>query len=130
LTGGTGHDALVGGLGADVLTGGAGRDHFVYRIATEGGDTIKDFAIADDFLDISASGFGGGLVAGQSLVAGTSFISGSNPTATAGSGTFLFNTDTHDLAWDADGSGSGEAVQIAHFDTPISLTVHHFDITV
>jgi hypothetical protein len=130
LTGGTGHDALVGGLGADVLTGGAGRDHFVYHIATEGGDTIKDFAIADDFLDISASGFGGGLVAGQSLVAGTSFISGSNPTATAGSGTFLFNTDTHDLAWDADGSGSGEAVQIAHFDTPISLTVHHFDITV
>jgi Ca2+-binding RTX toxin-like protein len=130
LTGGAGHDALVGDLGADTLTGGAGRDHFVYQIATEGGDTIKDFAIADDKLDFSASGFGHGLVAGQSLVAGTSFISGSNPTATADNGTFLFNTDTHDLAWDADGAGSGAAVQIAHFDTPVTLTVNHFDISV
>ena len=34
------------------------------------------------------------------------------------------------LAWDADGAGSGGAVQIAHFDTPVTLTVNHFDITV
>jgi hypothetical protein len=62
-------------------------------------------------------------------VNGTSFVVGANPTATTTAGTFLFNTETNDLAWDLDGSGAGDAVQIAHFDAPISLTIHHFEIT-
>ena len=128
LIGGPGDDTLIGGLGADTLTGGAGRDHFVYRLAAEGGDTIKDFAVAEDSLSFSASGFGAGLVAGQQLVAGTNFIADANPTATSETGTFLFNTETHDLVWDFDGLGAGDAVQIAHFDTPVSLTINHFEI--
>ena len=110
------------------LTGGAGKDHFSYLLPTEGGDVIKDFAIADDRLDFSASGFGGGLVAGHDLVAGVNFISDADPTATSETGTFLFNTETHDLVWDPDGLGAGEAVQIAHFDTPVNLTTTHFEI--
>ena len=82
LIGGPGDDTLIGGLGADTLTGGAGHDHFVYQSAAEGGDTIKDFAVADDSLNFSASGFGAGLIAGQQLVAGTNFIADANPTAT------------------------------------------------
>ena len=128
LTGGPGDDTLIGGLGADTLTGGAGHDHFAYQLAAEGGDTIKDFSVAEDSLNFSAAGFGGGLVAGQQLVAGTNFVADANPTATSDTGTFLFNTDAHDLAWDFDGSGAGAAVQIAHFDTEVSLTVTHFEI--
>ncbi len=107
LVGGAGDDTLIGGLGADTLTGGGGHDHFVYQAAAEGGDTIKDFAVAEDSLNFSASGFGGGLVAGQQLVAGTNFVADANPTATSDTGTFLFNTDTHDLVWDFDGLGAG-----------------------
>ncbi len=128
LVGGPGNDTLTGGLGADTLTGGAGQDHFVYQSATEGGDTIKDFSVAEDSLNFSASGFGGGLVAGQQLVAGTNFVADANPAATSETGTFLFNTGTHDLAWDFDGSGAGAPVQIAHFDTDVSLTITHFEI--
>jgi Ca2+-binding RTX toxin-like protein len=128
LVGGLGDDSLIGGLGADTLTGGAGRDHFVYQSAAEGGDTIKDFAVAEDSLSFSASGFGAGLVAGQQLVAGTNFAADANPTATSETGTFLFNTETHDLTWDFDGSGAGHAVQIAHFEADVTLTIHHFEI--
>ena len=128
LVGGLGDDTLIGGLGADTLTGGAGRDHFVYQSAAEGGDTIKDFAVAEDSLSFSASGFGAGLVAGQQLVAGTNFVADANPTATSETGTFLFNTETHDLTWDFDGSGAGDAVQIAHFETAVTLTINHFEI--
>ena len=80
-------------------------------------------------MSFSASGFGAGLIAGQDLVANINFVADANPTATTNAGTFLFNTDTHDLAWDSDGLGAGEAVQIAHFDTPVSLTINHFEIT-
>jgi hypothetical protein len=80
-------------------------------------------------LSFSAAGFGPGLVAGEALLAKVSFIADANPTPTTNAGTFLFNTETHDLAWDFDGLGSTDPVQIAHFDTPISLTVHHFEIT-
>jgi Ca2+-binding RTX toxin-like protein len=129
VVGTPGDDTLIGGLGADSLTGGSGGDHFAYRLAVEGGDTIIDFAIAEDSLRFSATGFGGGLSAGQQLIAGTNFVADANPTATTGAGTFLFNTETNDLAWDFDGSGGGEALHIAHFDTPVSLAINHFEIT-
>ena len=80
-------------------------------------------------MSFSASGFGAGLIAGQNLVADISFIADANPTATTNAGTFLFNTETHDLAWDFDGLGAGDPVQIAHFDIPVSLTINHFEIT-
>jgi Ca2+-binding RTX toxin-like protein len=41
-----------GGLGADTLTSGGGHDFFVYENIAEGGDTITDFGMAGDDLDI------------------------------------------------------------------------------
>jgi Ca2+-binding RTX toxin-like protein len=130
LNGGDGNDTLVGGLGADTLTGGNGEDLFFYLSAKEGGDTIQDFVVTDDTLGFSASGFGGGLVAGEHLVSGTTFIASAAPTATTDAGTFLYNTGTHDLLWDGDGSGGGAAVQIVHFTTAVALTTDHLGVTV
>ena len=110
------------------MIGGTGRDLFVYVSAAEGGDTIKDFVVTDDTLVFSASGFGGGLTAGQQLVAGVTFIADASPIATTDFGTFLYNTTTHDLTWDVDGSGATGAVQIAHFNTAVSLSADHFNI--
>ena len=128
LSGAAGDDVLSGGAGADTLTGGTGKDTFVYLSASEGGDTISGFVVVDDTLQISAAGFGGNLVAGQQLVAGTTFISNADPFATAATGTFLYDSDGHDLLWDADGSGAGMAVQVAHFDTAVSVQANDFDI--
>ena len=72
--GGNGDDIIVGGSGSDTLWGNAGADHFRYTATGDGGanfsqagaDLIKDFNMAEgDVIEISASAFGGGLVAGN-----------------------------------------------------------------
>ncbi len=56
LIGGAGADALFGDGGDDFLTGGAGADRFVIR-ANEGFDTITDFEIGTDVIDLSVNAF-------------------------------------------------------------------------
>ncbi|MEQ1600482.1 MAG: ExeM/NucH family extracellular endonuclease [Methylophilaceae bacterium] len=53
LTGTAGDDVLIGGIGADTLTGGAGNDVFVYSSLRDGIDTITDFLIGADKLDLA-----------------------------------------------------------------------------
>ncbi len=52
LTGGTGNDTLSGGENDDSLTGGGGRDVFDFRNG-DGTDTITDFEIGRDLINIS-----------------------------------------------------------------------------
>ena len=55
MSGGSGADTLRGGLGADILTGGDGGDVFKFMTADKDGnaDTIKDFTLDQDKLDLS-----------------------------------------------------------------------------
>jgi hypothetical protein len=48
-------------------------------------------------------------------------ISGTNPTASDSTGQFLFDTDNGHLLWDADGTGSGNAVLVATLSNIPSL---------
>ena len=50
--GDTSNDTLDGGAGDDTLTGGWGTDTFVFQ-AGHGDDTITDFFLAGDLIDIS-----------------------------------------------------------------------------
>ena len=43
-------------------------------------------------------------------------------------GTFLYDTDAHDLFYDADGAGPAAAQKLAHFDNAPVLTADDFDI--
>lgn len=49
-----GTDILIGESGSDTLTGGAGADSFVYKTSDAGSDTITDFDLVEDAIDLSA----------------------------------------------------------------------------
>jgi len=131
LVGKAGANVIEGGGGRDILTGGGGVDTFVYRSLTEGGDTITDFSW-NDILQISASGFGGGLQAGISLSMSPSttgvFVSDANPIPIFTSANFLYNAGTGDLSFDRDGTGSDAAVVIATLNGLPSLGLDQFRI--
>jgi Ca2+-binding RTX toxin-like protein len=113
LSGGLGNDTLVGGAGADTLAGGAGADTFRFDFATEGGDTVLGYQGVEDRFQISASGFGGGLVAGSNIVTTGHYVANVGGNAVAATGQFAFDTATSTLWWDADGTGLGDRVMLA-----------------
>jgi Ca2+-binding RTX toxin-like protein len=60
ITGTSQGDRIIGRAGADIITGGGGNDLFVYQNIRDAGDTIKDFEIGKDQLDLTLvlQGFG------------------------------------------------------------------------
>lgn len=52
LVGGGKSDIIIGGEGNDILRGNTGRDTFVYNSFDDGRDTIDDFNVNKDFLDL------------------------------------------------------------------------------
>ncbi|MFC7540322.1 beta strand repeat-containing protein [Siccirubricoccus deserti] len=113
LIGAGGNDTLIGGAGADVLSGGAGLDTFRYNFADEGGDTIVGYVGAEDRVQISVSGFGGGLALGMDLLATGRYVENADGLATNAVGQFAFDTITQTLWWDVDGTGTEDRVMIA-----------------
>ena len=123
LDGAAGADLLNGGRGADVLTGGLGNDTFRYMSLDDFGDEITDFhngAGDNDRFQFSASGLGGGLVAGA--LAASAFISRADNVAQDANDRFIFRTTDRSLWYDADGSGAGAAVMVADLQAGITLT--------
>jgi serralysin len=115
LTGSSSANLLKGGAGLDTLTGGGGADGFVFDFPNLGLDTITDFVSRTDYLLISASGFGGGLVAN---VAPTLVTAADIAAYTHGSNTgyFFFDnsgTNSGTIYWDANGGSSSDAIAFA-----------------
>jgi len=130
INGGNGADRLIGGLGNDSLNGGAGNDAFVFMAPNEGLDTISGFSRNADWIEISALGFGGGLVAGVA----PQVILGANVLSAVGVGSsgyfFLDNsgTDSGKLYWDPTGGSGGDAVAIAQLTGITTLSPSDFHI--
>ncbi len=116
LIGGAGNDTLIGSVGLDTLQGGLGNDVFVFASALHGVDTIQDFVPGTDILRVSATGFGGGLVAGT--LPASQFVVGA--AATTAAHRFVYNAGA--LFFDADGTGPIAPVQIATLTGPPLLT--------
>ena len=53
LHGNGGNDLINGGPGSDTLSGGQGHDEFIYTNANEFGDTVTDFEVTHDQIDLS-----------------------------------------------------------------------------
>jgi Ca2+-binding RTX toxin-like protein len=139
LLGGGGNDTLQGSGNRDLLWGGPGADHlasgaggfdfFRYRSADEGGDVIS-FHLRDR-IQVSASGFGGGLQPGGNLL-GTGFFA-PDGAASAAHGQFLWQQTgaaAGNLLWDADGTGANAALLIASISAFGSWSLAASDIFV
>ncbi|MGF2013361.1 beta strand repeat-containing protein [Nostoc sp. DedVER01b] len=124
LDGGSGNDTLIGGNGNDILIGGSGIDTFVFNsYNNEGVDTIYDFNATNELIQVSASGFGGGLSIGSLQT--SQFTIGTSATAIAQR--FIYDDSTGGLFFDQDGSDTGFAqVKFAQLSTGLSLTNNNF----
>ena len=104
INGGSGNDIIKGYAGNDTLTGGAGGDFFVFNTALDAAtnvDTITDFNAADT-IQLDNSVF-------TVLAAGPLAASAFKDVAVAAkdaSDRILYNSDTGNLYYDQDGSGS------------------------
>jgi Ca2+-binding RTX toxin-like protein len=115
IIGAAGDDTLSGGGGNDTMNGGGGADAFRFASPAEhsptvaGRDRISDFLTGTDRIEVVGADFGG-LPAGV-LNAGR-FVSGAGAVALDADDFFIFNTTTKVLSYDADGNGTGTAVQL------------------
>lgn len=122
-------ETLDGGDGNDILDGraGNGSDFFVLH-AAQGFDTIRGFSATEsDRFRIDQTEFG---LSSDSLNS-NQVINATDNHATIAGPQFIFETDSHILWFDRDGTGVGNgAVEIAVLstDTPTSLTSNFFDI--
>ncbi|RCJ16672.1 hypothetical protein A6S26_32870 [Nostoc sp. ATCC 43529] len=123
LKGGNGNDTLSGGKGNDSLIGGSGIDRFVFNSLNEGVDKIYDFNTANEVIQVSAAGFGGGLSAGVLSASQLRIGVSANTNAQR----FIYNSATGALFFDKDGSaGAFAQVQFAQLSTGLSLTNNNF----
>jgi hypothetical protein len=129
ITSAGGNNVMIGGAGNDTLVGGAGNDQFVFNASSEGLDQIYNFH-AGDAIDFAAAGFGSHLAAGGAnagvLDASHFVANATGPTTTAQE--FWFNTSTHTLYFDANGSAPGGQTAIAHLQN--AYVLHNTDILV
>ena len=104
LNGGVGNDVLNGGLGRDVLVGGAGLDTFIFNVAAgvANSDSIGSYVSADDRIRLDHTVFSA-LAVGALLEA--NFAANMTGLAVRSTDRIIYETDTGNLYYDADGAG-------------------------
>ncbi|NWK95250.1 hypothetical protein DM806_06145 [Sphingobium lactosutens] len=125
LDAGGGNDFLNGGSGSDTLTGGLGNDIFAFfnGLGATNVDTIVDYAVANDVIELASAAFGGlpvGTLAAAAFQIGAA--------AADASDRIIYNSATGALLFDADGTGATAAVQFASISTGLAMTNAEFVI--
>jgi Ca2+-binding RTX toxin-like protein len=131
ISGAAGDNTIVGGAGTDTLTGGSGVSFFAFAAPTEGTDTITDFVGGTDKIRILASAFGGTTSSSVATVAnsgGFTLVSATAPVALGANPNFLFDETSKFLKFDADGAGSGAAVDLAFLTGVSTLAIGDFSL--
>lgn len=128
ISGGKGADTLVGGNGKDALDGGTGKDFFLFDRSpgTANADTIAGFKPKDDTIALDDAVF-------TALTAGAlprgAFFSNQTGQAHDRSDRLIYEKDTGQLFYDADGSKAAIArVLIATLDAGLNLKAADFEI--
>ena len=126
LSGADGADEINGGGGNDALAGGAGADTFAFDTALDGVnnvDSIVGFSSADDSIELDSDVFTG-LTAGA--LDSSAFALG--PVAVDADDRIIYNSQTGDIFFDADGVDGNDAVLFAHVSPGTLLTASDFVI--
>jgi len=120
FTGTSGTNVLNGGAGNDTLKGGTGKDTFVFNTALSASgnvDRLSDFSVLDDTIHLDNAVFTKlattGTLNSAYLRVGSAALDTNDY--------LLFNKVTGALSYDADGSGSGAAIQFATLTAGLSL---------
>ncbi len=117
LNGGSGNDTLDGGLGNNRLTGGVGNDIFKFTTKNHV-DTITDYNVANDTIQLE-NGIFTALTTTGTLAVGQFRIGAQ---ALDANDFVIYNNVTGALLYDANGSGTGAAVQIATIGVGLAIT--------
>ena len=122
LTGYQGADSLWGAGGVDTLWGGAGADRFIFREAgSANADKISDWASASDKLVLDGSVMTMLGASGNFAADDARFVANSSGTATDANDRVIYQLDTRQVWYDADGSGAGAKVLIATLQSGATL---------
>lgn len=115
-------NTINGGLGNDTLTGYGGNDSFLFNTTLGSGnvDTITDFNPVADTIRLENTGAGLFTGLGTGTLAASRFVVGT--AALDSADRIIYNKTTGALFYDADGSGSGAAVQFATLSNKATLT--------
>ena len=130
ISGGTGNDTINGGIGTDMLTGGNGRDIFFFnsafsKLSLTNIDEIKDFSVLDDTIQLENAVFTELAPFGGTLSTEAFFIGAA---AHDRDDRIIYDSATGSLTYDADGNGSGQAMEFAVLTTGLAITHDDFFI--
>jgi len=123
IYGNYGNNVLNGGGGPDAIYGYAGGDAFRFDspLGPGNADTIGDYVVADDSIQLDDAVFSG--LAPGVLAAGA-FHTGS--AAADADDRIIYNSATGALMFDSDGTGAGAAVQFALLSAGLAMTASEF----
>jgi Ca2+-binding RTX toxin-like protein len=130
IQGGAGNDKLNGGLGNDILFGQEGRDAFVFKTRPNKKtnlDKIADFNVADDSVHLDNAIFkklGKGSESKPGALSKAFFVV--NSKAKDSNDYVIYDKKKGALFYDADGSGSGAAIQFATINKNLKMSVADF----
>ena len=134
IIGNSGANTLNGGLGNDTLTGGSGKDKFVFntKLGSTNVDKITDFNVIDDtihlenaiFTKLTSSTFN----SITKVLNTANFVSNTTGKAVDANDYLIYNKTDGKLFYDADGSGTGAAIQFATLNTNLLLTNADFTV--
>jgi Ca2+-binding RTX toxin-like protein len=123
INGGAGNDLIYGKAGADTLAGGGGSDHFVFDTAiSTGADKIVDFNTSQNAIYLDHHVFTALTTTGA--LSSAAFYVGS--AAHDSSDRIIYNSQSGDLIYDADGTGSAQGQVFAHLSPQLAFKSSNF----
>lgn len=127
IVGHSGNNLIAGRGGADTLTGGAGRDTFLFnsRADAAAADMITDFSVRDDTIRLE-NGVFKALTRTGTLTSSAFGASTGEDIALDATDRIVYQTDTGNLYYDADGTGVTEAILFAKLTAGLALTAADF----
>ena len=122
-------DRLIASKVANVLWGDKGNDTFHFRsnLGPKNIDTVIDFTADVDTIELEDAIFTAIVQPQGSLLSGY-FKANTNGVATDANDRVIYDTDSGELYYDADGNGAGAAVQFAHLNRNPKITFDDFDV--